>query len=418
MPVLAGVGGCFSDSGGGPTAGESTRGPMSEPTTTSEPASTSGAEETCADECAPAPVCGDGVAMAPEECDDGDDDDTDACTSACKLAACGDGFVQAGEGCDDGPGNADDAACTPGCALAVCGDGFVRAGVEGCDDGDVEGGDGCSASCTVEACGDGVVEGDEQCDDGNASDVDDCKTDCKPARCGDGIAAVDASEPEFCDDANTDEADGCTSKCTMSGCGDGFLQPGEACDDGDLAGGPTCGPTCERLAFYAFVTSKDYPADLGGVAGADLRCNQRAQAAGLPGQYLAWISQSEGLMAATLRLHHATVRYVRVDAVQVANNWTDLTNGNLDAPIDRDELGQPVALMDLGVCPQTGAVWTGTEPNGTPDPDDCAGWTTTAADDRAQIGLLQRQNEGWTASCNLNCDMTARLYCLEQPVTP
>ena len=40
------------------------------------------------------PVCGDGVVEAPqEECDDGNTDDGDGCTAACKNAVCGDGIV-------------------------------------------------------------------------------------------------------------------------------------------------------------------------------------------------------------------------------------------------------------------------------------------------------------------------------------
>ena len=46
--------------------------------------------------------CGDGVHNLGEECDDGNFDNTDACTEYCKDPACGDGYVQAGETCDDG----------------------------------------------------------------------------------------------------------------------------------------------------------------------------------------------------------------------------------------------------------------------------------------------------------------------------
>ena len=47
------------------------------------------------------PMCGNGVREGDEECDDGNTDNTDGCTNACKLAACGDGFVHAGvEQCD------------------------------------------------------------------------------------------------------------------------------------------------------------------------------------------------------------------------------------------------------------------------------------------------------------------------------
>jgi cysteine-rich repeat protein len=47
-------------------------------------------------------VCGDGIVGDDEECDDGNDVDRDACTTACTLDRCGDGIVDMTEQCDDG----------------------------------------------------------------------------------------------------------------------------------------------------------------------------------------------------------------------------------------------------------------------------------------------------------------------------
>jgi len=44
----------------------------------------------------PVPVCGNGVVEDGEACDDGNDDDTDACLTTCVAARCGDGIVHAG----------------------------------------------------------------------------------------------------------------------------------------------------------------------------------------------------------------------------------------------------------------------------------------------------------------------------------
>ena len=66
------------------------------------------------------PGCGNGKVDALEECDDGNDIETDACLSTCVAAKCGDGQVQAR--------------------------------VEACDDGNMVGGDGCTAACLSE-CG-------------------------------------------------------------------------------------------------------------------------------------------------------------------------------------------------------------------------------------------------------------------------
>lgn len=66
------------------------------------------------------PICGDGIIQGEEECDDGNDVNTDACLSNCKRARCGDRWVWEGEEtCDPGPGG--DATQINSCA-AVCGE--------------------------------------------------------------------------------------------------------------------------------------------------------------------------------------------------------------------------------------------------------------------------------------------------------
>jgi len=68
-------------------------------------------------------------------------------------AFCGDGATDVFDGlneqCDDGNQVATD-ACTDDCENAVCGDGIIWAGVEQCDDGNTDSGDGCDATCNIE----------------------------------------------------------------------------------------------------------------------------------------------------------------------------------------------------------------------------------------------------------------------------
>ncbi|MCH7530010.1 DUF4215 domain-containing protein, partial [Patescibacteria group bacterium] len=69
------------------------------------------------------PVCGNGFLEIGEECDDGNNDETDLCANECTITYCGDGVVQ-----------------SP--------DGFGI--LEECDDGNTENGDGCSSQCVTE----------------------------------------------------------------------------------------------------------------------------------------------------------------------------------------------------------------------------------------------------------------------------
>jgi len=69
-----------------------------------------------------------------------------------------------------------------GASPVLCGDGNLDEGFEECDDGNTENGDGCSSVCTIElmACGDGILdEPEEQCDDGNIEDGDGCSSLCQ-----------------------------------------------------------------------------------------------------------------------------------------------------------------------------------------------------------------------------------------------
>ncbi len=65
-----------------------------------------------------ASLCGNKVVNGGEQCDDGNNVDTDACTNACKTNVCGDGIVHAGvEQCDDG-NSVDNDACSNACKAA------------------------------------------------------------------------------------------------------------------------------------------------------------------------------------------------------------------------------------------------------------------------------------------------------------
>ena len=131
------------------------------------------------------PICGDGKVDEGEECDDGNDDEQDACLNSCEEARCGDGIIRldlpvdrGGEDCDDGDDN-DQNACTNQCKSATCGDGILREdldprdeGYEECDDGNLSAGDGCSAICQTECSTDLDCQDPEEKGPWGACDLD------------------------------------------------------------------------------------------------------------------------------------------------------------------------------------------------------------------------------------------------------
>lgn len=149
-----------------------------------------------------------------------------------------------------------------------------------------------------------------------------------------------------------------------------------------------------------FATSSKQNGDLGGLAGADAVCGQRAENAGLTGEFKAWVSSPA--QSAAERLAHADLPYVLPDGTQVADDWNDLVDGDLDAPIDRDEDGSQV----------TGDVWTGTRANGNTGAATCGGFA-----DIGELGICgssSAKSADWSDFIQPFCTSALRLYCVQQ----
>ena len=99
-----------------------------------------------------------------------------------------------------------------------------------------------------------------------------------------------------------------------------------------------------------FASSQSYRGNLGGLAGADAKCPARADAAGLPGTYRAWLSTATE--SAGGRMTPSTLPYVLVNGVRVAANFADLVDGTLENPISVTEKGVSVSSFLI--------VWTAT----------------------------------------------------------
>jgi uncharacterized repeat protein (TIGR03806 family) len=143
-----------------------------------EPPGTATCDEGCA---LRQPVCGDGFRTSPEMCDDGNVEDGDGCTADCRVEFCGDGVINAAGAEDCEPPGTASCSDTCEERAPTCGDGVVN-GTEECDDGNLQDGDRCSTTCTLEPlpfCGDGMLDPDEECDDGNLRPNDGCSELCK-----------------------------------------------------------------------------------------------------------------------------------------------------------------------------------------------------------------------------------------------
>jgi len=213
------------------------------------------------------------------------------------------------------------------------------------------------------------------------------------------------------DTSTTDTSTTDTTTGVEPGCGDGNLDPGEACDDGNADAGDGCSSTCMLESRIAFTTSTLHTGNLGGLTGADSICNMRAAEAGLPGTYMAWISTDQG--SPSTRFVQSTVAYVKVDGVKIADDWTDLVDGTLDAAINQTETGatpQSSTYICNGTARQT---WTGTALDGTPSANNCTNFSSTGS--TGAIGRNTGGDANWSV-CNpsVACTNMAPLYCFQQ----
>ena len=364
------------------------------------------------------PACGDGFAQGSlgETCDLGvGNSNTGECTLMCKSAACGDGLVWANnEQCDNGAMNADNAACKSNCTLNVCGDGFAGPG-EACDDGNQNNNDACTNVCKQATCGDGFVQPGEACDLGmNNNNTGACTLACKLPACGDGFLQMGAGE--VCDDANLVNTDACV-QCKAAKCGDGFVQAGvDECDDGNNTSNDGCSATCKLEFRRAFVSSMLYTGALGGIVGADAKCQARAQAAGLPGTFLAWIS--DDVNTPQTRFTKGVAGYRLVNNTVIATSFADLTDGTLLAPINVNEMGGGPPVGNTS-CAGGGfpTVWTGTLATGNIWVNNqCNQWTSINGTS-ATWGRATDTNTSWSSWCSGGgavCVWTSALYCFQQ----
>ncbi len=188
-------------------------------------------------------------------------------------------------------------------------------------------------------------------------------------------------------------------------------------------------PLPQRIVF---ATSATVAGDTGGLAGADMECDLAAANAGLPGTYLAWLC--DGAMAPADRMTQFPGPYVRTDGAPIASDFTDLTDGTLTNPINRDEFGADLAAS------ATTTAWTFATSDGTceiitypspgtgpcPPATNCeancsatpaipgSGWTSPANEAQGVLGDINATNSNWSGQATNVCDSTARLYCVQQ----
>ncbi len=219
-----------------------------------------------------------------------------------------------------------------------------------------------------------------------------------------GLLTEDACTYKICTPLSNNPQTVCSSTSLDCFCRDSIQQPtGGNCD---------IQPNQNLVAKRAFVTEQLYGADMSnnppGIAGANSLCQKAANEASLGGTWRAWISTNTVDARDNITTHH-NGPYVLVDSAKtkIADNWGDLTDGSLDAPLSVTQFGQQITWE--------GAAYTNTNASGqkTALNTDCDGFTTLSTK-QLNYGRPTKSGSEWTQESPISrCDHIKQLYCFE-----
>ncbi|MFH1450709.1 MAG: DUF1554 domain-containing protein, partial [archaeon] len=381
--------------------------------------------------------CGDGV------CDEGESCGT--CSMDCGVCAafCGDGTCDSNEtcsNCETDCGSCTETCCvdsdgsdyyTKGTTSWICSDQFTM--TDYCENGKVKegacprpieyslltltcpAGETCSDGICVPLpetyCGDGTCNADEDCNT--------CESDCGAciSFCGDGTCDADedcntcsgdcglcenATNTTTCGNFICDASESCITcpfdcgEC-LSDCGDTLCDRNESCltcpiDCGVCSGSYSIG--------MMFVSSAIFNGNLGGLTGADAKCQQIADAAGISGTWMALLG--DATTKAKDRI--PDMMYTRMDGTVLALNKADLFDGSINLKLDLDELGNEV---------YADRVWTGSNADGSTTSTNCQSWTSGSMSQYGTVGHTYYSGNQWLYySSSPLCSNTVHIYCL------
>jgi hypothetical protein len=352
---------------------------------------------------------------------------------SCQLDGTWGGPVPCSQGC-----KGDSCVCTPGASECssnstahVCGNdgawGQPFFCEHGCADGVCLECTPAEATCLTEKTG-RVCNGN-----GMWGSAFTCTNACANGVCAQCVpfttSCLDDMNLRTCNDNGTwNPAEACGGPCVADQC--------HACKPGKIqCNGPTvietCGmdgefvdtdcafictnAACGKNSKTVFVTSTMYKGgELGGLAGADAKCQARAVAAGLTGTYRAWLSDFTG--SPSTRFPQDVGPYVLVNGSIVANNWPQLTSGSLRHALDITELGGAPPMTTTVICDGP-LVWSDTDASGNLESSSttCGDWSDVNGQ-TAAWGLATAQDV-WTSYCSGGdhaCSTAAPLYCFQQ----
>ena len=158
-----------------------------------------------------------------------------------------------------------------------------------------------------------------------------------------------------------------------------------------------------------FVVNGTFSGAMGGIAGADQICQDRAVANSYAGTFYAWLA-TDSSDDPESRFTKATVEYRDPDDQVVAYDWASLTSGGLASFFNTMEGG--------GGESNSFNRWTNVAADGTAKYDgtnNCLNWTSSSNSLMGHVGTGSQTGPQWTDYAVQPCDSgSTRLYCIQQ----
>lgn len=184
----------------------------------------------------------------------------------------------------------------------------------------------------------------------------------------------------------------------------------------------------QRLVFYTSITGRGdlsswadvSGSGLTGLEAADGICQARAEAAGLSGTFVAWLSddssdaycRANGLNGkkddncGETELPTGAGPWFRTDGKPFSGSINELVDSSMIyCPVRADEFG---SVHDASYL-----YWTGTRENGTLVGDNCSNWSDSTSPETINLGNTTATVHRFTEGSHMSCINSARLLCLE-----
>lgn len=155
--------------------------------------------------------------------------------------------------------------------------------------------------------------------------------------------------------------------------------------------------------LIVFAGSAENNGNLGGLEGADIKCNEWASSANLEGSFRAWLSTDS--INAKDRINDEI--YALVNGKFVAKNKLQLISGNLLHPINLTHTGEGITGMG-----SEGRAWTGTDESGISTGQNCNNWLSSSGVSGTR-GHVNAINAEWTNFNIETCNDDTRIYCFQ-----